>query len=583
MLWDCPRTDCSERQTPGSVVVPEPPVLSQQMRASPNFQRLRWHAIILPLLFFGIGLAFLPLAGIQDDEVLFGAAVYHLPTSTVYAAHFFHRQLPLMLLSYLGALKSLIYFPILDRIRPSYLTIRLPMLLAGTLTIWLFVWFLERAHGRRVAWVGGLLLATDTVYLLTTCYDWGPVALQHLLALAGMALLLRFTSTGRRSTLFWSFFWFGLALWDKALFIWFFSGLAVATVIVFPRELWIRCTCKNLGLAAAGLLVGALPLVAYNLASNFDTFRSNSSFVLSQFPSRFHALRIAWDGEILFEYLAHAPWAPGSARDPDSALFDVSDEVHSLAGSRYHYYNALEPAFLLALALLPLLWFTRARKTMLFCLIAMVVAWLQMALTKGTGLGAHHVVLLWPLPQWLLAVAFVEAAAWRALQWKHAGTILLTTVVLVLVVDNLLLTNEYYYQLAAYGPVKSWDDAIFQLSDEAGHIQAPELAVYDWGILNALVVLHRNRLPLFLADQGFLAPGLADDDRNYFLKRLAEDVWIGHTDAYEQIAGSNQRIVQLARTAGFEKQPIETVQDRNGRPVFQIFRFARSSGVLASN
>jgi hypothetical protein len=552
------------------------------MRASPNFKRFRWHAAILPLLFFCIGLAFLPLAGIQDDEVLFATAVFHLPTSTVFDAHVFHREIPLMLLSYLGALKSWIYFPILDRIRPSYLTIRLPMLLAGTVTIWLFTWFLERAHGRRVAWVGGLLLATDTVYLLTTCFDWGPVALQHLLALAGMALLLKFTSTGKRSTLFWGFFWFGLALWDKALFIWLFSGLAVATVIVFPRELWLRCTPKNLGLAVAGLLLGALPLVAYNVASNFDTFRSNSSFLLSQFPSRLNALRITWDGEILFEYMVHAPWAPGNLREPDSALFDVSEEVHSFVGFRHHYYNELEPAFWLALVLLPLVWFTRARKTMLFCLIAMVVAWLQMALTKGTGLGAHHVVLLWPLPHWFLAVAFVEAAAWRPLRWKHAGTILLATVVIVLAVDNLLLTNEYYYQLAAYGPVKSWDDAIFRLSDEAGHIQAPELAIYDWGILNPLVVLHRNRLPLYVADQGFLAPGIAEDDRKFFMKRLAEDVWIGHTDPYQQVPGSNQRIVQLAGGAGFEKRLIETIPDRNGQPVFEIFRFVRTGGVVAS-
>ncbi len=87
-----------------------------------------------------------------------------------------------------------------------------------------------------------------------------------------MALLLKFTSTGKRSTLFWGFFWFGLALWDKALFLWLFSGLAVAAVAVFPRELWSRCMPKNLGLAAAGLLLGALPLVAYNSLHQFRYF-----------------------------------------------------------------------------------------------------------------------------------------------------------------------------------------------------------------------------------------------------------------------------------------------------------------------
>jgi hypothetical protein len=436
-----------------------------------------------------------------------------------------------------------------------------------------------------------VVLATDSMYLRTTCFDWGPVALQHLLALTGLALLLKFISTGKLSTLFWGFFWFGIALWDKALFLWLFGGLAVAAAVVYPRELWSRCSTKNLGFAAAGLILGALPLVAYNLVSNFDTFRSNSSFSLSQFPSRLHALRITWDGEILFDYMVHAPWAPGSARKPETALEKVSERVHSFFGFRYHYYNGLEPAFWLALALVPMLWFTsgswgqdrrRARKTLLFCSIAFAVAWLQMAITKDAGLGAHHVTLLWPLPHWFLAVAFVEAAAWRRLQWKNAGAILLGGTVLFLAVENLLLTNEYFYQLVAYGPNKSWSDAIFPLSVEAGHIEADHLVVDDWGILNQLIVLHRNQLPLRFADASFLAPGI-DAHMRQWEQSWLDGVWIGHTDPYQQVPGTNQKIVQVARTAGFQKQMIETVRDRNGRPVFEIFRFVRGSGVSASN
>jgi hypothetical protein len=534
-----------------------------------NFQLRRWPVAILPLLFFFLGLGFLPLVGIQNDEVLFATAVFHIP-STVFNAHLFHHEIPLMLLSYLGALKSWIYFPILTRIRPSYFTIRLPMLLVGTVTIWLFTWFLEKAHGRRVALVGGLLLATDTVYLLTTCFDWGPVALEHLLALAGLALLLQFALTGRRSTLFWGFFSFGLALWDKALFLWLFSGLAVAAVAVFPRELGSRCTPKNLGLAAAGLLLGALPLAAYNVASNFDTFRSNSTFSLSQFPSRLHALRITWDGEILFDYMAHAPWAPGNVREPGGPLEQVSRAIHFASPVRYQ--NSMLPAFWVGIVLLPLLWRTQARRTLLFCLIAFAVGWLQMALTKDAGNSPHHITLLWPLPQWYLAVAFVEAAAWRPLEWKNAGAILLATTMLFLAAENLLLTNEYFYQLAAYGPNKSWSDAIFQLSDEAGHIQASHLVVDDWGILNPLIALDRNRLPLVLAGPTFLDPAL-DAPTRAWQKDWLQDVWIGHTPAFQQWPGAYDRIVRVARDAGFEKRLIETVPDRNGHPVFEIFRF----------
>jgi len=510
----------------------------------------------------------LPQAGLEDDEVLFVAPLFHSPGAAVFSAQVFHKQLPLMLLSYLGALKSWLYFPIFLIARPSFLAVRLPVLIIGSLTVWLFTWLLERTSGRTIAWVGGLLLATDTMFLFTTCYDWGPVALQHLLSLAGVALLLKFASEGRRWTLMFGFLCFGLALWDKALFLWLFSGLILATLTIFPRELWARCRLKNFGVAAAGLCLGALPLIAYNAASNLATLRSNSTFDLAQLPSRLRALRITWDGEILWGYMVHAPWSPGTPREPETALERMSGVVHSWAGFRYH--NQLEPAFWVALALAPMLWFTCARRPLLFCLIAMAVAWFQMAITKDAGLGAHHVVLLWPLPQWFLAVALVEASRWKALQWRKIGLVALVAAMVWLVGENLLLTNEYFYQLTRYGALGSWSDAIYRLSDEAGAMQPEHFVVDDWGIANGLEMLRGGSASLALGNEPFLTGTGAG---------FAEDFWIGHTREFEQKAGVNERVVQAARAAGFEKQIVRTVADRNGRPVFEIFRFVRGAPV----
>jgi len=508
----------------------------------------------------------LPQAGLEDDEALFAAPLIHTtahsPAAAIFSVHVFHKQLPLMLLSYLGTLKTWLYFSIFLIARPSLLAVRLPVLIIGSLTVSLFIWLLERTNGRVVAFAGGLLLATDTMFLFTTCYDWGPVALQHLLTLAGLAMMIEFARQGRRWTLLLGFFCFGLALWDKALFLWIFSGLVVATLVIFPRELWARCSLKNFGLAAAGLCLGALPLIAYNAASNLATLRSNSSFDVAQLPSRVHALRITWDGEILWGYMVHAPWSPGAPRVPGTMLERMSGVVHSLGGFRYH--NQLEPAFWVALALVPLLWFTQARRPLLFCLIAMAVAWFQMAITKDAGLSAHHVVLLWPFPQWFLAVALVEASRWKALRWKRIGVVALTAAMVFLIGENLLLTNEYYYQLTRYGALGSWSDAIYQLSDEVSAMPADHFAIDDWGIANGLAVLRGGRASMVLVNEPFAAGA-----------GWTDDVWIGHTRDYEQRAGVNDRVVQAARAAGFEKRLIKTVPDRNGRAVFEIFRFVR--------
>ena len=509
----------------------------------------------------------LPQAGLEDDEALFAAPLVHSPAGAIFSVQIFHKQLPLMLLTYLGALKTWLYFFVFQIARPSSLAVRLPVLIIGSLTVWLFNWLLERTGGGALAWVGGLLLATDTMFLITTCYDWGPVALQHLLTLAGLALMIEFAREGSRWALWWGFFCFGLALWDKALFLWIFGGLILATLVVFPRELWARCSPKNLGLAGAGLFAGALPLIIYNAASNLATFRSNSSFSLAQLPSRLHALRITWDGEILWGYMVHAPWSPGTPRVAETALDRMSSVVHSLGGFRYH--NQLEPAFWVALALVPLVWFTSARRQMLFCLIAMAVAWFQMAVTKHAGLGAHHVVLLWPLPQWFLAVVLVEASRWKVLRRRKIGAVALAVAMVFLIGDNLLLTNEYFYQLTRYGALGSWSDAIYWLSDEVGAMQPAHFAIDDWGIANGLQVLRGGSASLALVNEPLTRAGFVDH------------VWIGHTLEYEQKAGVNDRVVRAARAAGFEKQLIKTVPDRNGRPVFEIFRFVSGQAIVA--
>src|ERR1700722_18364067 len=106
----------------------------------------------------------------------------------------------------------------------------MPMCLAGLLTILGFYYFTKRIAGIFAASLAVVLLASDPSFLLADTFDWGPVALQHLLLVAGCCLVVR-------GNLRAGFFVFGLGLWDKAVFVWPLAGLAAGAVAAYLPEI----------------------------------------------------------------------------------------------------------------------------------------------------------------------------------------------------------------------------------------------------------------------------------------------------------------------------------------------------------
>jgi 4-amino-4-deoxy-L-arabinose transferase-like glycosyltransferase len=127
------------------------------------------------LYFLLAGWTFLFNIGVEHDETIFAMA-FLKPTGGAYAIRIGHSHIPLMIMSYIGTLKAWLYRPILRMFGTGMLPLRLPMLLAGVASLWLFFLLLRRIAGERAAIIGCTLLAADATYLLTICFDWGPFA-----------------------------------------------------------------------------------------------------------------------------------------------------------------------------------------------------------------------------------------------------------------------------------------------------------------------------------------------------------------------------------------------------------------------
>ena len=250
--------------------------------------------------------------------------------------HIGHSRIPLMAMSYLGCVKTLVYRPIFRLFGTGAYAVREPALLIGAASVWLFFLLLRRIAGLRTACIGCCLLAVDSLYLLTTCFDWGPVALQHLLIVGGALLLMRFYQTLSRLSLAGGFFLLGLALWDKALAIWMLGGLAVALIVIFPRQVWAVTRLRLVLISVGALLLGALPLIVYNVHTSLATLRENTAWDTRDLAHKTHILVETARGGILLGYFnaedrnTPTPKQPvGPMEKASAALANVDGDLSS--------------------------------------------------------------------------------------------------------------------------------------------------------------------------------------------------------------------------------------------------------------
>jgi hypothetical protein len=514
----------------------------------------------------------IPRLGIQNDEALFANGIF--PPMLV---NFAWKGIPLMVMAYLGALKTWLYAPLLALWPPGPFLVRLPMALAAAGALWLFVRWIRQGFGRRPAMIAGALVATDATYLLTATFDWGPVALQHLL-LAG-ALCSVLTYYKRRSTVWLAagFFLMGLALWNKAVFVWIVSGLAVATVVVYRREVRSCWSVRAGSVALAAFVLGALPLISYNLSKYGDrygdTFVRHTRFSTEDLGRKLRILQTSLDGGGLLGYLVRdEPY--GEARPPQSRLERASVTLNRWMGApRAGFFFV---AVVAALALVPVLLFTPVRRSLLWSLTALAVAYPQMLFNQDSGAGAHHVVLLWPLPHLVVALALTQAAAWLG----RRGPWIAGTAVAVVCASNVVLTNQYLAHSIEFGPGRSWSNAIEPLAGRLESRGGGSVYMLDWGIFDTLRLLGRGRIPIDVAWQAFLDDKVSEEERAK-LKEMLETpgAWFAtHAPAETLFLGVRERLVGAAAGLGYYPTEPEVFHDSHGRPIFELFRFEASPG-----
>src|SRR5260370_13813549 len=99
-----------------------------------------------------------------------------------------------------------------------------------------------------------------------------------------------------------------------------------------------------------------------------------------------------------------------------------------------------------------------------------------MVILPNSGASMQHVLLVWPFPHFLIAIALAQIGA----SFGRYGAQAAAWALVAIAAANLLLINQYYSDLVTNGTSAIWTTAIYPLHTYLESAIAPRILSTDW-------------------------------------------------------------------------------------------------------
>ena len=502
-----------------------------------------WPALaLIAAALLAIELTFLRYPGLQADEVVF-AMPFLSGNSILYSWDLGALRVPIMLVDYLGALKSFLYWPVFQIWSPNVWSIRVPVCAVSICTLLVFGNLVRRAAGPGIAILACSLLASDSSFIFANLFDWGPVSLLLFGTVAVLALMQRYLASGSTAWLAFAGIIGGLSIWYKAAFIFPLAGMTGAFLLC-RKQIQSHLSLRVYAIALAAFVVGSFPLLIYNLESG-ATFKAAAQLEVVPAAEKLMMLRLTLEGRSLEHYMFKS--VPGEKIALQGApLYDLVVRWYST--SHLTPVSGLFPFLVLSLLALPFLGSSPLFRLLLFTWCAFLISLFFMIIFHNAGAGPHHIVLLYPAPQFIVA-----ATAWAVGTTLLHSTKFAVIVVAATVVSNLWLLQDYYSAARRNGFSVYWSDGLPALATAARSMGMPA-AILDWGIENGFRIESRGHVKI------------TDD-----LTPRGGVLYITHCPGYVIDASEMEHFDRLTNVAGMDRYDARTVFDHENNGIYCLF------------
>jgi hypothetical protein len=192
---------------------------------------------ILILLYLFFALIKIKYPGVQYDELQFGNIARGEVDSTFVRYSFGH--FPVLMMSYVGALKAYLYFPIFKIFGVSAYSIRIPMIAISAVGFCFLYSAVKKYFNKSLALLSLFIIVLDPSFIAFSRYDVGPTTLEFLCKVVVYYFLVLYLERRTMKHAIYVYAFLVLGLFNKLNFIWFVNGLFISLIIV-NREYWFR-------------------------------------------------------------------------------------------------------------------------------------------------------------------------------------------------------------------------------------------------------------------------------------------------------------------------------------------------------
>lgn len=503
--------------------------------------------VLLALLaFIAIACWNLGSLGLYYDEMLFVNAALGAPHNMF--IHYKLGEVPIMLMSYIGALKAWLYYPIFGLFGVSTLTVRLPVILIGGLTLWLNSRVVANAFSEKAALLFLLMAAVEPTTIFHTRLDWGPTALMMLFRSLMLLNTILWLKTQQKRYLAFAVTAIVFGTFDKLNFLWFAPGLAAAVLLVYPREVFdfIKSQWRFCSALAAVIALLALGLLAYTK---------------SNLPLEEEIGHMDWS----FRWIVVTRLLLG-ALSGVNVYATVTMNTDDVTLAKPHLWVLLGA---LAVALCV---FIRCRqwqrlRSFVFLLLFSLFTLVALFVTKQAT-GPHHIATLAPL--WLMLLAALLSPAFEAGQhtWLRGLAALAVTVVMI----SALRIDQRNLAAFSNNPKHAWDPGINELAPIASQHAGEPVITIDWGSGTTIVGLLKGNVDIRDDWMSFRTPPTEETARHYEeLIQYKKPIFIVPANGEAEMPETRENFLALVKLRNWQLEPVTVINSARSSPLFEIY------------